>query len=75
MVLDFHMPGLDGIEACARIRELRPGVPVVLCSGNPETKVWDRLGEGGPDVFLQKPFTLRELRAGLRRALGESPGG
>lgn len=66
-ILDWVMPGLDGIEICRRLR--RQGdraIYVVLCTARNRT---EDLAEGlaaGADDFLGKPINTAELRARLR---------
>ncbi len=69
MLLDLMLPGLDGVEVCRRVRELRPALPILMLTarGAEEDKV-----EGltaGADDYLAKPFGVRELLARVE-ALG-----
>ena len=63
VVTDYKMPRMDGAEFARRVRETRPGMPVLLISGY--TGAADPV-EGLPR--LNKPFGLAELAAALRRA-------
>ena len=68
LILDWMMPGIDGIELCRRIREKRHGrYQYILLLSDKEQKqdVVDGL-EAGADDYLTKPFDIRELRARLR---------
>jgi diguanylate cyclase (GGDEF)-like protein len=68
LILDWIMPGIDGIELCRRIREKQHGryQYILLLSGKDQKQdVLDRL-EAGADDYLTKPFDIRELRARLR---------
>ncbi|MFJ3659901.1 response regulator transcription factor [Streptomyces sp. NPDC090119] len=60
VVLDLMLPGMDGLEVCARLRERGP-VPVIMLTarGDEEDRV---LGlEVGADDYVTKPFSPREL--------------
>ncbi|GIH95479.1 response regulator transcription factor [Planobispora siamensis] len=78
IVLDVSMPGLSGIEVCARLRAGGAEVPVLMLSAMDE--VADRVAglAAGADDYVVKPFDLDELvlrlRALLRRA-GRPAGG
>jgi DNA-binding response OmpR family regulator len=68
LILDWMMPGIDGIELCRRIREKQHGryQYILLLSGKDQKQdVVDGL-EAGADDYLTKPFDIRELRARLR---------
>jgi len=70
-LLDWMMPGLDGLEICRRVRarSAQPYVYIMLLTAN------DKVGnlveglESGADDYLTKPFHPRELRARLRVGL------
>ena len=74
ILLDVMMPGVDGLEACQRIREFS-NVPILMLTAKSDDA--DKLMgfESGADDYLTKPFNLLELkarvRALLRRAGGE----
>jgi len=63
LVTDLRMPGMDGRELARRLREKRPGLPVLFISGwSPETP--DAGLEPGT-LLLPKPFRLAELYRAL----------
>ncbi len=68
-LLDMTMPRLNGIEAFQRIREVRPGTPIVLMSGYSEQDTMERVGSAYRAAFVQKPFNLAGLRATLQTIL------
>jgi two-component system, cell cycle response regulator len=65
VVLDWMMPGLEGVEVCRKIRERseQPYVYVLLLSARTEKQ--DLLAglKAGADDYLTKPFDTQELRA------------
>jgi len=67
VLLDLTMPRMDGRQALAAIRALRPATPVVLASGYDEAHALGG-GSGRPPVFLKKPFSWEELEAAIARA-------
>ncbi len=62
VTLDLGLPGIDGIEACRRIREISDAYVVMITARAEEI---DRLLglETGADDFIAKPFSARELKA------------
>jgi two-component system KDP operon response regulator KdpE len=73
VVLDVMMPGMDGWEVCARLRELAD-TPVILLTG--KTSEADKLRgfRLGVDDYITKPFSLAELGARLRAVLARTAG-
>jgi CheY-like chemotaxis protein len=62
IVLDHNMPGLSGIETLIRLQSLRPGLPIVFCSGHLEDSVRERL-QGCRRVWtLMKPYSIKDIR-------------
>lgn len=72
VLLDIRMPGIDGLEVCARIRGL-PGGPetsVIFLTALRDLDTFDRALHAGGDDFLTKPVRPSELalrvQAGLK---------
>jgi two-component system, OmpR family, response regulator MprA len=65
VILDWMLPGLDGLEVC---RRLRTGGPVPILMLTAKDSVSDRvLGlDAGADDYMVKPFSLDELLARIR---------
>ncbi len=58
--LDVWLPEMDGVEALARLKELRPKVPVVMMSGHGTIEVAVKATRDGAYDFLEKPFSSIE---------------
>ncbi len=71
-ILDLHMPELHGIEVLRRIRSLDPHTPVIILTGYSTVEAESVARMLGVTQFLQKGFSLHELGAAVREALGES---
>ena len=69
VLMDINMSGINGIDACRRIRGLAPraGIVMVTVRDLEDDKV--RALEAGADDYVTKPFKLRELIARLRAVL------
>jgi two-component system, OmpR family, response regulator MprA len=69
IVLDWMMPGVDGLEVCRRVRSAGDRTPVLMLTARDQ--VQDRVTglDAGADDYLVKPFALEELRARLRALL------
>jgi DNA-binding response OmpR family regulator len=66
VLLDVEMPGLDGLEACRRIRAARPGVAILMLTGRDSE--FDAVAglDAGADDYVAKPFRAAELLARVR---------
>jgi two-component system cell cycle response regulator len=66
-VLDWMMPGMEGVQICQRLRERkgRPYVYVLLLTARTQKQDLLRGLELGADDYLTKPFDTQELRARL----------
>jgi two-component system response regulator MprA len=77
VILDWMLPGMDGLEVCRRLREAGP-TPILMLTAR--ESVSDRVQglDAGADDYLVKPFEFDELlarvRALLRRARPETAG-
>jgi CheY-like chemotaxis protein len=66
-LVDFNMPGTDGLELVARIRQIHPSMPVALVSAN----VQDEIIAGARELnvaFIAKPLADEALGAFLSGA-------
>ena len=71
-IIDLMMPGMDGLETLRALRELQPGLKVILVSGYTEHVIET---SQHIDEFLSKPFVLTTLTTTIERcrASGMSP--
>jgi len=63
IVLDLMLPGIDGFEVIARLRERGMVAPILVLTARDELDARVRGLEGGADDYLTKPFDLPELMA------------
>ncbi|MBO0712629.1 MAG: response regulator, partial [Acetobacteraceae bacterium] len=65
VVLDYAMPGMNGLLLATALREVGIGAPIVLATGYAELSE-DQTGVL-PDAVLRKPYSLAELERTLQR--------
>jgi two-component system response regulator MprA len=73
VVLDVHMPEMDGIELLVQLRTLSPTVPILMVSGGAQSQDYGLLRDArllGATAELAKPFSLPDLYAAVDRLLG-----
>jgi PAS domain S-box-containing protein len=69
LLTDVVMPGMSGPELSERLHRIDPGVRTVYTSGYADEVLAERGLSASEVIFLQKPFTLDELDATMRRVL------
>jgi CheY-like chemotaxis protein len=67
VLLDFNMPGRDGLQLAAELHERNPGMPVAVISANIQVEIVNRAGDAGA-TFLPKPLTEQALATFLTDA-------
>ena len=77
VVLDVMMPGMDGLEVLARLREADAQLPILMLTAKDAPTDQVRGLEGGADDYVVKPFTwevlLARIHALLRRQEADRP--
>ena len=64
LMTDLGLPGMSGLELAQQALELRPHLKIIVASGYSEPAAGSS-GELRQAVYLQKPFTLAQLRKAL----------
>ncbi len=67
-IVDYHMPGLDGIETIMSIREIDPHTVFLMMSSHRD-KFFDDTTAKENIPYLQKPFEINELRQVVDRII------
>jgi CheY-like chemotaxis protein len=73
VVLDHNMPGLSGIETLTRLQALRPGLPIVFCTGHLDDAVREKLSGRSKVWVLMKPYSIKDIRP-LLSQVGQADG-
>jgi signal transduction histidine kinase len=69
---DVGLPRVDGIALCLKLKEMKPGLPIVLASGYPYKEFQARINELSPQAFLSKPYTMGDVLTTVRNALDDA---
>jgi len=72
LVTDIRMPGLDGLELMARVRERHPDMPVIVMTAHSDLDSAVASYQGGAFEYLPKPFDVDEALALVRRAVAHA---
>jgi CheY-like chemotaxis protein len=71
VLCDLTMPRMNGWETLTALRQISPGIPVILTSGYSEVQAMAGKHSEPPQIFLGKPCTLEELKDAVARVLGK----
>jgi len=71
IICDFMLPGISGIDLIERLRadERTRAVPILMISGHTNYAMDGRAKTAGANLFLNKPFTISQLRAAVNSLL------
>ncbi len=69
IVLDVRLPGMDGLSALAKLRQLTGDAPVIIVTAHGNLSTAVRAVENGAFEYLAKPFDLDQALAAVERAV------
>lgn len=70
VVMDIEMPGMTGLEAIRRLKEINPRIPVIVVTAfGSSDRVIEAMKQGAYE-YLEKPFDIEKMRSVIREALG-----
>jgi DNA-binding response OmpR family regulator len=65
VLLDMHMPEMDGLETLKRLAARSPSLPVIMITVNEDIETTARLLEFGAADYVPKPFNLEYLEQAI----------
>lgn len=77
IICDFMLPGISGIDLIERLRSdsRTKRVPILMISGHTNYAMDGRARTAGANLFLNKPFTISQLRTAVMQLLAQpAPG-
>ncbi|MCE9591671.1 MAG: response regulator [Planctomycetes bacterium] len=69
VILDVHMPGMDGIEVQRRLAEINPRIPVLFLTGHDSAETRQLALSGGAVAYFTKPVDAQNLIDAINSAL------
>jgi FixJ family two-component response regulator len=69
-VADYHLPGMNGLDLLARLRERNIRLPAILITTHPSAAIRNQAASAGVRL-VEKPLLSDTLFEGIRAALGE----
>ena len=74
VITDMTMPHMTGVELAPKLRDVRPDIPIIICTGFSEMIDEDRAREIGILGYVMKPILKDDIARTIRRALEEAHG-
>ncbi|MBO5354427.1 MAG: response regulator [Lachnospiraceae bacterium] len=71
IILDITMPGMNGIEALKRIRELDRTAKIIICSAIGQQEIIAKAIQCGASDFIVKPFEASQLLEAIEKVMRE----
>ena len=75
VLVDYVMPGMDGLELLKSLKELAPDVPLVLFTGNSTIESYLKALGLGVHEYVNKPVTAQKLKRIVQAAIEKGPAG
>jgi DNA-binding response OmpR family regulator len=72
IILDIGLPGMDGLDVCRHVREIRPQVPILMLTARDGELETVAGLDAGADDYVTKPFRVSVLLARVRAMLRRS---
>ncbi|UCD77306.1 MAG: response regulator [Desulfobacterales bacterium] len=72
VITDMTMPNMTGEKLAGKILEIRPDIPVIMCTGYSEQITEQRAREIGIRAFVMKPLVMRDLADTIREVLDKN---
>ncbi len=69
VITDMYMPEMDGVQLTEKIRDVRPDIPIILCTGFSDVIDEEKASVLGIQKILMKPVLKRELATAVREVL------
>ncbi len=72
VITDYTMPNMTGGELAKHILAIRPGMPIVLCTGFSEVFTEEKAQSLGIQGYVMKPISIHDLANICRKVLGKA---
>ncbi len=74
VLTDMTMPKMTGVRLSEKLKEIRPDIPVVICTGHSALIDEEKAKSLGIDGYVMKPIVIRDIAIAIRKVLDEAKG-
>jgi PAS domain S-box-containing protein len=71
VITDQTMPGMTGVDMARRMLQIRPDMPIILCTGHSSIHLEEKVASSGIKGFGLKPLSMKGIAALIRKVLDE----
>jgi PAS domain S-box-containing protein len=71
VITDQTMPGMTGVDMARRMLQIRPDLPVILCTGRSSIELEEEVASANIKGFALKPLSIKGITALIRKVLNE----
>ena len=69
VITDMTMPQMTGVELFEKLMDIRPDIPIIICTGYSSLVDEDKAKELGLAAYVMKPINIREIAQTIRKVL------
>jgi len=70
ILLDLGLPDAAGMSTLDWLQTIRPGVPIIVVTGNRDEELARRMLSAGASDYINKPFSVERLAQAIAAAIG-----
>lgn len=74
VITDLTMPRMTGTELARKLMDVRPEIPIILCTGFNEIVEEEKAKAAGVREYVMKPFVMNEIAHAIRRVMDQKKG-
>jgi two-component system, cell cycle sensor histidine kinase and response regulator CckA len=71
VITDYTMPQMTGTQLAKKMLDIRPDIPIILCTGFSEVILAEKAKDIGIKEFLMKPLSISDLAQAVQRLLAK----
>ena len=74
VITDMTMPGMTGVQLSEKLLEIRPDIPIIICTGHSSLINESKAKKLGIADYIMKPLSISRIGKSIRKVLDKSLG-